>query len=345
MLRAVEWASPTKKNHPSVGNAHPTANIVPFLFDLATLAASLFCIEAVMRWVRRGPSPPEPLILSGRRPGHSVPSGTCCRPSSGGIRGVRRRRGTVTRTWLGRPALRFTILSLGVLAGCSADTSGALRTCAEAESSPRAVFRAAAPLPLEHTLAPIFADEAREVTHDFRILNDTDRVIHFGEITWTCVCAGAKIDAMVLRPGEETRLHLKVDLRGRLGPQRYSSTLLNDTGVPWHYSFATTIYPRITFMPERLQFGVVAPNRAVMRSVVVSTYSRQEDPNMPSVLGPTCNEIKVIRQETSVQDQADGFSVRRTELHVQLTALGVAGTGSGLLSAQARDAGMLASIH
>jgi hypothetical protein len=63
-------------------------------------------------------------------------------------------------------------------------------------------------------LPPFFHNGQDNLVCTFTVQNTTNRVIHIDKIHHSCACAAAQLEQHDLAPGEQTRLHLHLNLAG-----------------------------------------------------------------------------------------------------------------------------------
>ncbi|MFL5243659.1 MAG: DUF1573 domain-containing protein [Gemmataceae bacterium] len=73
-------------------------------------------------------------------------------------------------------------------------------------------------------IPPVFGDLIESLTCDFTVRNETNSTINFREVQSSCGCTKAQLEMKSLEPGQETVLHLNINVRGRYGKQLFSCT-------------------------------------------------------------------------------------------------------------------------
>jgi len=193
--------------------------------------------------------------------------------------------------------------------GCSSGTTGAEEGAPEAGPEASAVV---------HVLPPMFADEAGQIEHEFPVVNRTGGPVTILDIRPSCSCSSAWTDTKELEPGQETTLHVRVNLAGRTGPFDAMCEVGNDSGEPWVYTLRTAIYERVAFTPKSLQFGTVRADQELTAGVTVSTWARGEDPPIPRLSGPLQSpKIDWTERESSVETLPSEVRVRKTAIQVR----------------------------
>jgi hypothetical protein len=181
----------------------------------------------------------------------------------------------------------------------------------------------------------MFADEAGQVEHEFPVVNRTGGPVSILSIRPSCSCSSAWTDAKELEPGGETTLHVRVNLAGRTGPFDATCEVARDSGEPWVYTLRTTIYERVAFTPQSLQFGAVRAGQELTAEATVSTWARGEDPPTPSLSVPhDAGNIHWTERESSVETLPGGMRLRKTPIRVRAVPAAEVGVVQAALRAK-----------
>lgn len=145
---------------------------------------------------------------------------------------------------------------------------------------------------------------------------------------------------MSLVPGQRTTAHLEVDLRGRWGPQNFSTILVEETGDRWVCDIKTTVHTRTLFAPRVVHLGLVDPTSETTASAEMQLYGRglEEIPSAES-LEYICSEgLSVAAGATQDAQGEDGVWVRKIPLGIRLqSGLGY-GPAAGFVVVKSRQA-------
>jgi hypothetical protein len=180
-----------------------------------------------------------------------------------------------------------------------------------------------------HNLPPAFADEIGEIRHDFQILNNAGSKAVINEVSRSCGCAKAEIDAPEIAPGATACVHLIANLKGKTGLQQLMWRLASDNGKNWEIGLRVMIFDRAGFVPESPTFGVVNPNSEVATDV--SFYTCALPGNKPGeivAVESLSKEIAVNMGPSTVEALPSGALRRTTSLQLRLQAQCASGLGS-----------------
>ncbi len=131
--------------------------------------------------------------------------------------------------------------------------------------------------PIIMSPAPVFEfgeqDNEGKVNHDFVIKNAGDEPLQITEVKTTCGCTVAKPEVNTLAPGEETKVGVTFNLKGKQGPQTKKITVLtNDPETPQYYlELKGTALALINMEPGMLNFGKIIDNEPHVLPLTLST--------------------------------------------------------------------------
>lgn len=120
-------------------------------------------------------------------------------------------------------------------------------------------------------------DNEEKVTHDFVVKNTGDEPLQITDVKTTCGCTVAKPEVNTLAPGEETKVGVTFNLKGKQGPQNKKITVLtNDPTTPQYYlELKGTALALIMMDPTLLNFGKIADNDP--HSLPITVRTTKED--------------------------------------------------------------------
>ncbi len=116
-------------------------------------------------------------------------------------------------------------------------------------------------------------DNEGKVVHDFVIKNAGDEPLEISEVKTTCGCTVAKPEVNTLAPGEETKVGVTFNLKGKQGPQTKKITVLtNDPETPQYYlELKGTALALIMMEPGMLNFGKIIDNEPHVLPITLRT--------------------------------------------------------------------------
>jgi hypothetical protein len=132
--------------------------------------------------------------------------------------------------------------------------------------------------PRIHVDAPEYnfgiADSQSVIEHTFVIKNTGDETLDVASVKSTCGCAVASLGERFVPPGGETRVGVKLTLRGRKG--RLSKSILVSTNdpkkSPYRLTMAGEVRDAIQASPGRLVFSRVAPGKEAVRDIKLDAF-------------------------------------------------------------------------
>lgn len=196
--------------------------------------------------------------------------------------------------------------------------------CAERISPNSAVDRdepSTEPVSRTIQLPPLFVGDATSLDYDFPVKNETSRPLKFTQIRQSCACAGAsRLAVMDLAPGQETVLHVRIDLRQRKGPQRFVCALLEAGGAEWTYTLETILHERARFAGQRvMHFGMIDPKTEVTGETQFILHAEKSEALPKDVsFTATAENLKVESGPAAVQYLPDGTTTRTYPIRVRL---------------------------
>ena len=103
-------------------------------------------------------------------------------------------------------------------------------------------------------------ESTNEVVHNFVLRNDGDLSLLIRRVRTDCGCTAARIKDTTIRPGAETVIEGRLNLRGRNGPQRKRILIeSNDPQNPvFELCFEGEAYSEVEVKPDRLHLGCIA---------------------------------------------------------------------------------------
>jgi hypothetical protein len=116
-------------------------------------------------------------------------------------------------------------------------------------------------------------DNIHPVEHNFTIQNKGTAPLTITEVKTSCGCTAARPEKNELAPGEETVVEVALSLKGRVGTQKKTVTLIsNDPKTP---KYVLTLQGKalavIKVEPNRVDFGVIADDEPRSKTIRVST--------------------------------------------------------------------------
>lgn len=116
-------------------------------------------------------------------------------------------------------------------------------------------------------------DSEEKVTHDFVVKNTGDESLQITDVKTTCGCTVAKPEVNTLAPGEETKIGVTFNLKGKQGVQNKKITVLtNDPETPQYYlELKGTALALIMMEPNMLNFGRIIDNEAHSMPITIRT--------------------------------------------------------------------------
>jgi hypothetical protein len=193
------------------------------------------------------------------------------------------------------------------------------------------------PLEVTHQLPAVIAEDQPDLQITVPVKNATPTEVRFAKLSHSCACSGAKLQKMTLALGEETRLEIKMNLRGRSGQQRIAVTLLEPSGRPWHNLIDFTIYPRARFNTgqESLQLAEAKPKTTLERDVTLEFFDtdRKQLPAAPA-FATEGHPFQITVGTPQEEQVAPNIWTRKVPLHIRYTAPDRAGPYHGELVAK-----------
>lgn len=143
----------------------------------------------------------------------------------------------------------------------------------------------------EHTLPPVIAEESPDYAVAVPVVNRTQDTVSFDRVSPSCNCSGARLTNSTLAAGEETTLHMSINLRGRSGLQRVGVTLFEPSGRSWLHVIEVTVFPRARFSvtDDILPFGYPEPGDPVERTFALELFANDRD-SLPNHVGVTTDD-------------------------------------------------------
>jgi hypothetical protein len=170
-------------------------------------------------------------------------------------------------------------------------------------------------------LPPLFVGDATSLDYDIPVKNETSRPLEFTRIRQSCACAGSsRLAAMELAPGQETVLHLHIDLRQRKGPQRFVCALVEAGGAEWTYTLETTIHERARFEgPGAMHFGMIDPKSEAKRDTQFTLHAHKAEVLPKDVsFAATAENLKIDSGPAAVQHLPDGTTTCTYPIRLRL---------------------------
>lgn len=117
----------------------------------------------------------------------------------------------------------------------------------------------------------------QKVVRDFVIKNAGDEPLQITDVKTTCGCTVAKPAVNTLAPGEETKVTVTFDLKGKQGPQTKKITVLtNDPQTPQYYLELTgTSVALVMLEPGLINFGKIEDTEP--RTEKIRVYTTRPD--------------------------------------------------------------------
>lgn len=226
-----------------------------------------------------------------------------------------------------------------MLLGCGREASGSLGQTTSVE-----------PAKQSHTLdfvqtekiPPIFTDETPELNREIVVRNDSKESVHFEHARLSCGCTGtSQLEKMELSSREQTLLRLRLDLRGRTGPQRFICRLFQTGGNIWRYELETTLYPRAHFGEAgAIHFGMVDPDQQVLRDTHFYLHARIEADFPPELtLHVKSDRLRAELGSPVTTQEADGTLTRSYPTRLRLRAPQLCGLATIDFQAEFEQAG------
>jgi hypothetical protein len=160
-------------------------------------------------------------------------------------------------------------------------TAGFSATAQDAPPAAPETPAEAAPVPEIYCAEPVYEfgekDNTHDVEHDFIIQNKGGAPLTIKDVKTSCGCTAAKPDKNVLAPGEQTKIHTKLSLKRRQGPQNKSITVYtNDPkeGV-YRLQLQGTAIAAIMIEPRVINFGKLLDEKPEPQHVTI--YTPKED--------------------------------------------------------------------
>lgn len=116
-------------------------------------------------------------------------------------------------------------------------------------------------------------DSEEKVSHDFIVKNTGDEPLQITDVKTTCGCTVAKPEVNTLAPGEETKVGVTFNLKGKQGAQDKKITVLtNDPATPQYFlELKGTALALIMMEPSMLNFGRIVDNEPHSLPITIKT--------------------------------------------------------------------------
>jgi hypothetical protein len=186
----------------------------------------------------------------------------------------------------------------------------------------------------------LFTDETPELKHDVDVRNETAVPVYIEHIQQSCGCAGStRLAKRGLAPGEVTTLHFAIDLRNRIGPQRFVCRLIEKGGSSWSYELETTLYRRAQFSEVgAIHFGMLDPGQKAEKLTEFFLHARNEADFPDQVNFHTKSDrIRLETKPPRTIREANGIYKRGYDLVVNLLAPELPGFATADIVAELRS--------
>jgi hypothetical protein len=195
-------------------------------------------------------------------------------------------------------------------------------------------------------LGAVFGEDTQTLSCDFRIFNDADRPVRIVRINQSCSCTSVETDEKELQPCAATTLHLRANLRGRWGSQRFSCAVVPDEGTPWQCEALVNVLQRARIEPAFLHFGLVDLGAESRKHVALKfcTPRGETTPEFLSV-SSTGKEVLVHPGDMVEEDTLDGMVLRNVVLEVTVVPQSASEVGRAELSILCRIQGAVRQIQ
>lgn len=116
-------------------------------------------------------------------------------------------------------------------------------------------------------------DSEEKVTHEFVVKNAGDESLQITDVKTTCGCTVAKPEVNTLAPGEETKVTVTFNTKGKQGVQNKKITVLtNDPATPQYYlELKGTVLSLIMMEPSIINFGKISDNDPKTQELTIRT--------------------------------------------------------------------------
>lgn len=162
----------------------------------------------------------------------------------------------------------------------------------------------------------VFRDTTPVLHGRVTIRNSENRMVRFEEIRKSCSCATATIDRMDLGPGEETVLHLTVNLAGRSGKQQIACELVEAGGKGHIAELTATVYESFKASVATVSFGDVRPRQAGTAKFYLEAYATSTE-KLPAAVSPTYDAKLVKSLISPAQTEMCEYGVWRRSWSVE----------------------------
>lgn len=173
-------------------------------------------------------------------------------------------------------------------------------------------------------LPPILLDRDSEVefmkTVDFELFNHADRAVTIKTIRWNCSCTEATTSSRVIESHSSTKLLMKMNIRGRSGPQRFHCEVIPDDGQPWVCEVLTIVIPNIEYDPAVVDLGNVLSGGNARQEFVIHTRANVPDAT-PAIQEIICNN-PLLKAEIVSTEESELFSFKQLSTLVRIEAHG-----------------------
>lgn len=171
-------------------------------------------------------------------------------------------------------------------------------------------------------LPPAFNYADSPLSHDFEVVNDTDKLVQFSEVQVSCGCTAAKLDQHSLEPGAKTYLRVTLDLKNKTaGLTSALSRLLSADGHVWDYVVEVEVIQAVEVHPTSIYLGEVAAKDKFEREIEISLRAPSGDA-LPILEGiKSDNENFVLSKLNQTIDTRNGTqtAVVRYKMQAQLS--------------------------
>ncbi|MCI0740752.1 MAG: hypothetical protein L0Y72_17010 [Gemmataceae bacterium] len=170
---------------------------------------------------------------------------------------------------------------------------------------------------------PVINEDQPDFTLTVPIVNQTDRVVEFQQISTSCGCSKSTLDAYVLRAGDRTTLRISLNLHGRSGMQRISAILQEKSGPSWRYVIEVPVFPRarISQSAERLSVPRCQPQSVLEGSATIELFADRRSA-LPELTGLRVSDASCQAEHQAPEELeiATNIWVRRVPVRFSLTA-------------------------
>lgn len=133
------------------------------------------------------------------------------------------------------------------------------------------------------TIGSLLQDEAGDIHETFVITNPSPKTVKLTNVSNSCSCTSASLEASELKPGESTVLHMRGDWSRRQGMMTMITNVATEQGSTSTYEVRCKIVPRAALTPDGLAFGSLAPEAKTDRKVTIRVTSREASPPRPTI--------------------------------------------------------------